>query len=152
MSKTKTAAMKIRRMTRDDIDAVLTLAQKVGGNQRYLSSRDLNAMNPGESLDMSFVAQDKDKIVGFVKARLEYMFVPVTEVCLIHTTVVDPDYRKRGIGSLLIHELIDSCILNEINTIRALVDDGNNEQKSFAEDMGFYRSKISNYDKTINEI
>lgn len=143
------ATLKLRRMTRYDIDSVLELCKKVGGQQSRLCSRDLNAMTPGESLDMSFVAEDNGKLVGFVKARLEYMYVPVVEVCLIHTTIIDPDYQKRGIGSMLINELFDSCVLNEINTVRALIDEDDIELRTFAENLGFRRSKIINYDKTI---
>ena len=141
--------LKSRRMKREDIDAVLALSKKVGGPRSFLCSRDLTCMNPGEGLDMSFVAEDKGHVIGFLKARLEYMYVPVTEVCLIHALVLDPDYRKRGIGSTLVNELIDNCIVNKINTIRALVDEYDVDLSTFVDNLGFHRSNIINYDKTI---
>jgi N-acetylglutamate synthase-like GNAT family acetyltransferase len=147
MSKTD---LKSRRMKREDIDSVLALSKKVGGPQSLLCHWDLSSMKPGESVDMSFVAEDKNNIIGFLKARLEYMYVPVTEVCMIHTVVLDPIYRRRGIGSMLINSLIDTCILNEINTIRALVDEHDNDLMTFIGNLGFHRSNIINYDKTID--
>jgi N-acetylglutamate synthase-like GNAT family acetyltransferase len=147
MSKTD---LKSRRMKREDIDPVLALSKKVGGPQSLLCYWDLNSMNPGESTDMSFVVEDKNRVIGFLKARLEYMYVPVTEVCMIHTLVLDPVYRRRGIGSMLINSLIDACVLNEINTIRALIDEHDNDLKTFVSNLGFRRSNIINYDKTID--
>jgi len=112
---------------------------------------DLTSVNPEESLDMSFVVEDNGNIVGFLKARVEYVYVPVMEVCLIHAVVTDPDYRGQGIGTMLIKELIDSCIHNEINTIRALVDEQNVDLKAFIGNLGFHQSRIINYDKTIEK-
>jgi len=149
MGNTEMATLKMRRMTRGDIDSVLILCKKVDGKQSRLCYRDLIAMNPGESMDMSFIAEDNGTIVGFVKARLEYMYVPVTEVCLIHALIIDPNYQRRGVGTVLMNELIDSCVINEIGTIRALIDENDTELKVFAENMGFRRGKIINYDRTF---
>jgi GNAT superfamily N-acetyltransferase len=139
--------LKTRRMMPGDVDAVLELSQKVGKSQ--LCHSDLTSMSPGGALDMSFVSEDRGRIIGFMKARLEYMYVPVTEVCLIHAMVLDPDYRRQGIGSMLINALIDHCMLNDVNTIRALVNEHDTDLKTFAVNLGFHRSSIANYDKTI---
>jgi len=146
------AGLKPRRMRRGDIDSVLALSKKVGGTQNFLSYEDLTSMHPGDSLDMSYVVEDKGNIIGFLKARLEYVYVPVTEVCLIHAIVTDPDYQGQGIGSMLVKKLVDSCTLNEVNTIRALINERDTKLTTFIVNRGFSRSQITNYDMKIEQI
>ena len=116
--------LKPRHMTKEDMDSVLALSKKVGGPENLLCYWDLTSMNPGESPDMSFVVEDKDKIIGFVKARLEYVFAPVTEVCLIHAVVTDPDYRGRGIAAMLLQELIEKFSLRAVGRSAAAINPG----------------------------
>ncbi|MFH0769168.1 MAG: GNAT family N-acetyltransferase [Chloroflexota bacterium] len=139
----------IRRMARTDIDAILALNKKIGGDQARVNYRDMISTDPGGPLDLSFVAEAGGQIVGFVLARLAYLYIPFTEVCLIHSIVVDPDYQRQKLGSRLINELESHCHLEEINTIRALVNERDTELRSFIERLGFRRSNIVNYDKTM---
>jgi len=150
MSNTLNDEVKLRRMTRTDIDEVLVLCKKVGGRQSHISYRDLVAMDPGGPLDMSLVAKQKGKITGFLLARLAYVYVPVTEICMIQSLVVDPEHQGKGLGTMLVNELLDNCHLNEIQTIRALVDEHDSDLRTFVENLGFRRSRILNYDKNIN--
>ncbi len=146
---TEKGTLRIRRMSHGDIDNVLILSKKVGGPHSHISYQDLVASDPGGALDMSFLAEDGNNLVGFVQARLEYVYVPVVEICLIHTMVVDPAYQRKGIGSMLVSELVSRCQLEGIGTIRALVNETDTELRTFITNLGFHRSKIINFDKVI---
>jgi ribosomal protein S18 acetylase RimI-like enzyme len=75
--------------------------------------------------------------------------IPFTEVCILQGIVIDPDYQGRGIGGKLLDELLDHCHAEGINTIRAIVPQGNKKLSLFVEAHGFRRSTIINYDKTF---
>lgn len=139
----------IRRMTRSDIDAVLVLINKASGGKTRVTYKELAAYDPGGPLDLSFVAEANGQIIGFTIARLEYVYIPLVEVCLIHTIGVDPEYQRRRIGARLVSELSTHCRLEDINTIRALVRQEDDELRSFIEHLGFHPSNMVNWDKTF---
>ena len=149
MSEIARAAVNIRRMKRSDTDAILVLVNKTSKGSSRVSYRDFAANDPGGPFDLSFVAEAKRQIVGLVLARLEYVYIPLVEVCLIHALVVDPKYQRRRIGSALINELLDHCHLENINTIRTFVLHGDTKWQSFVEHSGFHRSTMVNWDKTF---
>lgn len=149
MSAKERDAINIRRMTRSDIDAVLVLISKTSGGKTRVTYKELAAYDPGGPLDLSFVAEAKGQIIGFTVARLEYVYIPLIEVCLIHSIVVDPEYQRRRIGARLVSELTTHCRLEDINTIRALVRQEDDELRSFIEHLGFHPSRMTNWDKTF---
>jgi len=142
-------AIDIRRMTRSDIDAILILVNKITTAKTRVTYKELAAYDLGGPLDFSLVAEAKGQIIGFVMARLEYVYIPFTEVCLIHAIVVDPEYQQHHIGSALVNELSSRCHLQDINTLRALVRQGDETVRSFIKHLGFHRSNIINWDKTF---
>jgi ribosomal protein S18 acetylase RimI-like enzyme len=150
VSAIETGAINIRRLTPSDLDGVLVLINKITKGKSRITYRDLIANYPGGPLDLSFVAEVKGQIVGFILARLEFIYIPVVEVCLIQTVGVDPEYQGRRIGSTLIQKLIDHCHLEDIDTIRALVAQDDEPLRRFIEYLGFRRSNIINYDKTAS--
>ena len=149
MSAMEKGAVNIRRMRRIDIVAVLALDKELGGGQSSITYRDMAATDPGGPLDLSFVAEADGQVIGFILARLAYVYIPFAEMCLIHGILVDPDYQRHGIGSRLVNELLSHCQDEEINTVRALVGERDTQLRQFIEHLGFRRSTIVNYDKTI---
>jgi len=149
MSAMKKDEIKIRPMERKDIDAVLAIDRRISLTQSVLTRRELIACDPGGPLDLSFVAEADNKIAGFVLARLTYVGIPVAEVGVIHTLLVDPDYRKQGISTKLISTLSSVCQTEGISQLRAVVNERDTQLKNFFEKMGFWRSELINYAKTF---
>lgn len=150
MGNLEQGAVKIRPMTRNDIHDILALDRKLGKADAPLSYKDMVTTDPGGPLDMSFVAEVAGSIVGFAIARLAYVMIPFAELCIIHSILVDPDYQNRGIGVRLLGKLVEHCQEEGINTIRALIEEHNDELTRFFERLGFNRSTVINYDKTFN--
>ena len=142
-------AIKIRRMTRDDLDGVLVLLNKIVKGRTTITYRDMVANDPGGPLDMSLVAEAGGQIVGFISARLEFVYIPLYEVCLVHIVAVDPEYQRHHIGFELFKELEKNCRLEDIDAIRTLVAQGGEKLQSFIEYLGFRPSNTVNYDKTL---
>jgi ribosomal protein S18 acetylase RimI-like enzyme len=149
MSKAKKDDVKIRPMTQSDIHAVIIFDRKITNGRGVLSYKDMAATDPGGPLDLSFIAEVKGEVIGFIMSRLAYVMIPFTEVCVLQGIVVDPDYRGRGIGGKLLDELLAYCHAEGINTIRAIVPKENRRLSLFVEAHGFRRSRIINYDKTF---
>jgi len=150
MRKAKEAKVKIRRMTRSDIHEVLALDRVIRGSKRdVIKFEDLTSANPGTPPDISFVAEVDGKIVGFSINRSTYLMVPLTEVCIIHAILVDPNYRGLGIGGKLIEALLKHCGTEGIDTVRALIPRDNKELQAIFRRHGFKRSRIVNFDKTF---
>ncbi len=149
MSKVEQSTVSIRPMTRSDIHAVLALDKRLSKTRGGLSYKDMAATDPEGPLDVSFVAEVGGNIIGFAIARLAYVMIPFTEVCMLQGILVDPDYQNRGIGIKLLGKLVGYCQGEGINTIRALVEEGNDELQRFVERLGFRRSTVVNYDKTF---
>jgi ribosomal protein S18 acetylase RimI-like enzyme len=145
----KQIAINFRPMTRSDTRAVLTLDRKFNKSGSRLSDKDMAATEPGGPLDLSFVAEDEGKMVGFLIARIGYYMIPFVEVCIIQGVLIDPEYQSRGIGSKLLTELLDYCQNEGINTVRALVEEHDTDLRRFFERLGFQSSTILNYDKTF---
>lgn len=138
----------IRPMQRRDISKALAIFKKIGG-QSVLTYKDLVAMDLGGALDLSFVAEVNEDIVGFILARLAYVGVPVNEVGIVEVLLVDPDYRHQGIASKLINALFDRCHSEGVNTVRVVVSERDSELRNFFENLGFHRSELINYIKLL---
>lgn len=148
MSAREIGTINVRRMTSRDLDGVLVLINKITKGEISITYRDLVTNYSGGPLDLSLVAEVNDQMVGFILAHLEFVYIPFVEVCLIGAVGVDPEYQGRQIGSTLVHKLIDRCHLEDIDTIRALVAQGDEPLRRFMEYLGFRPSNIINYDKT----
>lgn len=133
----------VRKMLKDDFDAVLTL----GGN--LIDLEDLVASDLGGPLDLSFVAEVDGQVVGFNLARIQYVGIPLTKVCVIGGVVVEHEYRRHGIGYKLIDEMFEYCRKTGVATARALVDTNDEQLRRFIESLGFRRSIINNYDRSL---
>ena len=150
MSNVKETEVSIRRMTRNDIHEVLVLDRIIRSSERdVIGYEDIASANPGTPPDLSFVAEIGDRMVGFSINRSMYLMVPLTEVCIIHAILVNPDYRGRGIGRKLIEALLNHCQTEGIDTVRALIPEDNKELQALFERQGFQRSQIVNFDKTF---
>jgi ribosomal protein S18 acetylase RimI-like enzyme len=148
VSAIEAGAINVRRMTSKDLDEVLFLISKMTRGKSRITYRDLIANEPGGPLDLSFVAEAKGQMVGFILARLEFVYIPLLEVCLIYSVGVDPEYQAHHVGAALVNELIKYCHLQDIPTVRALVAQDNEPLRKFVEYLGFRRSNIINYDKS----
>lgn len=137
--------VKIRPVTRLDIDSILALHKKIGIKSSKISY--MINQNFGGPLDFSLVAAMDKKIVGFVLARLTYAYIPFVEICLMNGIIVDPQYRRLKIGQKLINELFSYCRKEKVEMVRALVDNQNSELRQFVENLSFHPSSISNWDK-----
>jgi predicted N-acetyltransferase YhbS len=145
----KEAKVKIRPMEPEDIDAVLTIDRKISGVQRAITYRDLVRDFLGGQIDLSFVAEAENQVIGFVVAYLTYVAEKVTEACVIQILGVDPDYGRQGIATKLIQAQLDECRSKKIKQVRVMIEERDNQLQSFFKHVGFDRSRYLVYSRTL---
>ena len=139
----------IRRMKAEDVDAISQIDHKLSGPRRVGAFVSLKSERFGGPLDMSIVAEVNGRVVGFIQAGLAYVDIPVTEVGIIQSIAVDPDYQRQGIATKLINTLLDNCYAGGVDTLRIAIDDRFVQLRNFFERRGFQRSHLVNYTKTF---
>ena len=147
MRNSKAENVKIRPVSSWDIETILSLHKKIGAKQSRVSY--MIYQNFGGPNDFSLIAELGYKAVGFVIARLTYAYIPLVEICIVNGILVDPEYQRRQIGHKLVNELFNRCHKENVDTIRALVDNKNIQLQKFVDSFGFQPSEILNYDKTF---
>lgn len=125
--------MKIRKMQIEDYDKVYALwlsCTGMGLNEVDDSKEGIERFikrNP----DTCFVAEEAEKIVGVIMAghdgRRGY----------IYHTAVDLSHRKMGVGTKLVHIVLEALKENGINKVALVVFDRNENGNAFWEKQGF---------------
>ena len=139
----------IRPMECRDISSILAMFKKTGSARGTLTYRDLINSDLGGALDLSFVAEIDEQIIGLLLGRFCFLGIPVAEVGVIQVIFVDPDYQRQHIGAKLVNAVFDRCYAEGINTVRAFFEERNWEVRNFAENMGFSKSGLVEYTKTL---
>jgi ribosomal protein S18 acetylase RimI-like enzyme len=132
----------IRPLVRSDVDPVLGFWWS-----SFIANKDMVASQIGGRHDLSFVATFEGHLVGFILAQIEYMGIPIKEVCVIHAVAVEPKYQGQGIGTQLINELKSACESRGIPTMRAFISENDNKLMNYFERLGFHRSDIINLEQ-----
>lgn len=161
MSAMEKGEVNIRPMERRDIDAVLATYTRVREERisgikpsrlsyrAVLTHEQVASTDPGGPLDLSLIAEVNGQGVGFLWGRLAYVGIPVEEVGLIHMLIVDLDYQRRGIAKRLVNALAERCQAKGVNAIRAIIDERDWELGNFFHGLGFNRSELAIYLKTL---
>ena len=141
MLSTGKRAVKIRPMTSDDIDSIMSL------QWAQIPQKGLVSSQRGGWLDASFIAELEGRLVGFVLAQLIYVGRPMTGVGQLHLLVVQPEHQHRGIGTMLLAQLQSLCKDRAIAVMRAVVPQDGAQLRKYFEDVGFRPSRFINYDR-----
>jgi L-amino acid N-acyltransferase YncA len=82
------------------------------------------------------VAVEGDKVVGFGMYS-EFRFREAYKYTVEHSVYVDNDYHGKGIGKLLLQELIQLAKKQNLHTMIAVIDAENQSSIEFHEKFGF---------------
>jgi len=138
----KESDVTIRPLVGSDVDPILGFWWS-----SFIANKEMVASQLGGRRDLSFIANFEGHLVGFILARIEYLGIPIKEVCVIHALAIEPKYQEQGIGSLLINELKSTCKSRKILTMRAFVSENDHKLMNYFERMGFKRSDIINMEQ-----
>ena len=145
------AKVKIRPMESEDITGILEVDRKISGVQRAITYRDLVREALGGQMDVSFVAEVGNQMVGFILAYLTYVREQVTEACVIQIFGVGHQYQGQGIATQLIQKQLDECRSKGIKLIRVMLEERDDELQKFFKRLGFDRGHYIDYSKILQE-
>lgn len=143
------AEIKIRPMDPEDINNILEVDRKISGMDRAVTYRDLVRKGLGGEVDMSFVAEVNNQLVGFILAYLTYVREELSEACVIQIFGVDPVYQKQGIATKLIQALMEKCGAKKIKLVRVMLAERDGDLQGFFKRLGFERGRYIEYSKGL---
>ncbi|MCX8116727.1 MAG: GNAT family N-acetyltransferase [Desulfobacterota bacterium] len=139
----------IRPMEPEDINGILEIDRKISGMDRAVTYQGLVRKGLGGEVDMSFVAEVGQQLVGFLLAYLSYVREELSEACVIQIFGVDPAFQRQGIASKLIQALIERCQARKIKLIRVMVAERDGDLQGFFKRFGFERGRYIEYSKNL---
>ncbi len=141
---------RIRSLRKEDLEAIVTIDQKVlGEGRRDYWERKLESINNGSS-QASLVAEMEGKVVGFILGDVSGWEFGVPEtIAWIDTIGVDPAYQKKGLATALALELIKILKGKGVKTIYTLVRWSDWDLLQFFHRMGFTRGDMINLELKI---
>lgn len=141
----------IRPLREEDLDAIVEIDRKVLGEARpkfYQKKIADSLKGPVTSL----VAEYNGRIVGFILGAVSgWEFGVPSSFGWIDTIGVDPDFQRRGIGTLLFRGLVKEFAKNGIRRIYTLVSWDDWDLLSFFKKVGFKRGDLINLEYDIND-
>jgi GNAT superfamily N-acetyltransferase len=135
-------------MEPEDISEILDIDRKISGQSRAMTYTNLFRETMGGEIGVSYVAEDSDKMVGFVLAHLTFVRETITEACVIQIFGVDPDYQRKGVARQLFHKLLEECRAKGIKSVRVMVAEKDAPLRTFFEHIGFTRAQYIGYNMT----
>lgn len=140
----------IRPLREEDIESIVEIDYKVLGERRpgYYHRKLLEISN---SPVIGLVAEVNGKVIGFIIGTLSgWEFGVPSSFGWIDTIGVDPDWQRRGIGSLLFKKLLEEFANRGVKKVYTLVNWDEWDLLSFFKRMGFKRGDLINleYDLT----
>ncbi len=141
----------IRRMTEEDIEGVLAIDRKIVGSSRATTYTTAPSSYVGGELDVSVVAEAGGQIVGFLLGRITHSPYGLADAASLEMIGVDPEYRRRGIGTGLARAFNEHCKQKGVRSVRAMVSWHDWWLLSFLRSLGFSRGEMAEFTKSIED-
>ncbi|MCX6013182.1 MAG: GNAT family N-acetyltransferase [Chloroflexi bacterium] len=143
------AKISIRTMEPEDISGVLEIDQKLTGVKRAPTYSDLKAGDLGGALDLSFIAEADNNVVGFVMGRHAYLEDPPEDIGLVQIMGIHPYYQRQGIATKLINSMVAKCKAKGIKTVRFIVNETDGQMQELLTGLSFNRGHSVDYNLKV---
>lgn len=152
--KAKDTRVKIRLMSDEDIDQVIQLDREITGPNRSLTFSEPVNDYLGGDMTISYVAEVKDKIVGFVMGCLTNIGpgipnIGIPNVGLVQLVGIRPEWRKKGIAQSLVEAFVKKCKEKKANGVHMLLMSQDKPMRSLFESCGFHSGDVVDMAKRI---
>ncbi len=145
-------AVKIRHATKADLPSIIALDERVTRVPKMDYWRDLferfARRGQGRSI---FIAEIDDRLVGFAIGEVRAWEFGSPPCGWIFALDVDPEFRERGIGTLLLDALTSFFRSSGVSTIRTMLRRDDNLIMSFFRSQGLMAGPFLQLEKDIKE-
>ena len=134
--------IKIRRAKKEDVNQIHELGRKTkelnfSTKMVFHDKIELKEFVHKPATNILLVASYKKKIIGFLYAKI----VSCTW-CILDNLAVDLEYRKHGIGNLILHQLYIILRKDKVNYIQILEEIHHKNTRKFWHAKGFREEKV----------
>ena len=141
---------RIRPMTREDLEGVVTIDEKVLGEKRFdYWERRINLPEDPSQIG-GLVAEVEGQIVGFILGEFSGReFRAPGNIGWIDTIGIDPTYQREGLASLLLTHMVEHFRRGGVEMIHTLVNWSSWDLLQFYKKAGFTRGDMINLELKI---
>lgn len=139
MTTRKTESILIRRLRPSDLESVIAIDAKATGRRRveYFKLKLEMAINE-TGVEVSLAAEIDGMFVGFLIARVYYGDFGIAEPAAVLEVIgVHPDFRGRGVGHELLHQLTTNLLGLGVGKVSAEVNWEDSRIMAFMHNEGF---------------
>jgi ribosomal protein S18 acetylase RimI-like enzyme len=114
----------VRSMTSDDLAAMIKIDKRITGRDRkaYYERKLAETMNES-AVRVSLVAEQDDRLVGFIMARVDFgEFGRTEQEAVIDTIGVNPDFSHQDIGTAMMSQLLTNLRSLQVERVRTELD------------------------------
>ena len=123
--------MIIRPVKKEDLNQIIDLENKCF--KHPYSMKDIEYEMFANPVSKFMVIEDEGKIIGFNDYWITFDSSTISQIC------VDPNYRLKGLGKMMMLEMIKDLKENEVLTTTLEVRKSNVGAIKFYESLGFYK-------------
>ncbi|MHC5038214.1 MAG: GNAT family N-acetyltransferase [Planctomycetota bacterium] len=142
--------VKIRKMEKDDLDAITEIDHLTLDRDRRKYWEAKLDWHQKHSTIASLVAVRDDEVVGFLfadAAGWEYGIPDTTGT--LEVIGVHPDYRDKGVATLLVDEMINKFREVGVHRVYTFVNWRSGDLMGFFDSMGFHHGDLVNLELTL---
>jgi len=132
-----TDAMNARPLTKADFDYIVKVLDKWWAGPSTALAHPIFFYELG---DLARVVEHDGRLVGFLLG-----FIARGPVGYIHLVGIDPDFRRRHVGTLLYAAFEKACLAAGCQRLKAITTLGNEAMIRFHEALGWTKEEIADY-------
>jgi len=150
MGDTMLGRARVRPMTREDLEGVVAIDEKVLGEKRFdYWERKINLPEDPSQIG-GLVAEIEGQIVGFILGEFSGReFRAPGNIGWIDTIGIDPTYQREGLASLLLTHMVEHFRRGGVEMIHTLVNWSSWDLLQFYKKAGFTRGDMINLELKI---
>jgi len=149
---TRKSKIIMRNLRKTDLDEIIRIDSLSTGFPRnsYFKRKFARIFGEDHQLLISLAATDGDKVIGYImgEANTGEYGIPET-VASVDTIGIDPDYKRMGVGAILLEEYCALAAKAGIELMTTLISEDYPDIVDFFKSQGFKQAKMVALDRRL---
>jgi len=142
----------VRNLRKKDLDDIIRIDSISTGYPRnsYFKRKFERIFGEDHQLLISLVATDGDKVIGYIMGEANTGEYGIPEAVASADTIgIDPDYKRLGVGAMLLEEYCALAAKAGIELMTTLISEDYPDIVAFFKSQGFKQAKMVALDKKL---
>jgi len=142
--------VKLRAMKLEDIEEIARIDKAILGSPRPEYWEDKIETTEAQGGLAPIVAEVEGKVVGFIVGEAsDWEYGVPEEVGWIHTVGVDPEYQGKGLGAIMLREMLDNMQEIGVSMVYTFINWKDHSMLRFFDRMGFDKGDMLNLQRKL---